>query len=93
MDWLDLSLPPQTAFQMERQRRELQCCEDLEILRAMAVAMLQEAHQQSNVARQLASQVARLEAQLAQAGAFPSPDANHLQWARKLRQELLGQAE
>jgi len=45
MDWLDLDLPPQTAFHMEQQRRELQACNDPDVLRSFALGFLQQTHQ------------------------------------------------
>ena len=82
MDWLDLDLPTQSAFRLEQQRRSLQGCNDPDVLRAVAEGLLQEVHHLGNVVSQLMAQVGRLELDLAQAGAFPPPTEEHLQWAR-----------
>lgn len=84
MEWLDLDLPAQSAFQLEYQRREVRGCNDPVLLQAVAEGLLQEVHHLSNVVNQLTGQVADLEVQLAQAGAFPEPSQEHYRWVREV---------
>lgn len=88
MKWLNLELPDQTAFRAEQQRRELRNCNDPDVLRAIAEALVQEVHHLGNVVNQLVGQVAELEVDLAKAGAFPAPSAEHMDWATQILKDL-----
>lgn len=61
MFWLDLNLSLSDQFEVEKQVRYIQACDDLQELRHLAVELLRFSMTQAHVSNQLVTQVAEME--------------------------------
>lgn len=84
MGWLRYGLTPDDAWEVEIHARQIRECNDTAKLRAIAEQAFRAWCTQTDITRQLISQVAEAEAQLAQHGCIEQPEAQYLQWAREL---------
>ena len=84
MFWLDLNLSLSDQFEVEKQVRYIQACEDLEELRNVAVELLRFSMTQAHVSNQLITQVAEIEADMIGIG---EPTAEH----HRMAEEILAQ--
>jgi len=81
MFWLDLNLSLSDQFEVEKQVRYIQACDDLEELRNVAVELLRFSMTQAHVSNQLITQVAEIEADMIGIG---EPTAEHYAMAEEI---------
>jgi len=84
MFWLDMNLPLSDEFEIEKQVRYIQACENLEELRNVAVELLRFSTLQAHVSSQLVLQAAEIEADMIGIG---EPTAEH----HRMAEEILAQ--
>ena len=84
MFWLDLNLSLSDQFEVEKQVRYIQACDDLEELRNVAVELLRFSTLQAHVSSQLVLQAAEIEADMIGLG---EPTAEH----HRMAEEILAQ--
>lgn len=87
MGWLSFELPLHEELEVEKAVRQIQQCDDLERIRAIAIDAYRAWITQTDIAAQLIHQLADAEAMLGEAGLIEKPDDQYLQWARELYPE------